>query len=70
MTIKDSLARNLRIAMAEKNIKANELSKETRIAEPTISNLRNGKTTSIAFKTLEKLAEHLGVSVSDLFERR
>lgn len=70
MTIKDSLARNLRIAMAEKNIKANKLSKETGIAETTISNLRNGKTNGIAFKTLEKLAEHLGVSVSDLFERR
>lgn len=70
MTIKDSLARNLRIVMAEKNIKANKLSKETGIAETTISNLRNGKTNGIAFETLEKLAEHLGVSVSDLFERR
>jgi len=70
MTIKDSLARNLRIAMAEKNIKANKLSKETGIAESTISNLRNGKTNGTAFETLEKLAEHLGVSVSDLFKRR
>lgn len=70
MTIKDSLARNLRIVMAEKNIKANKLSKETGIAETTISNLINGKTNGIAFETLEKLAEHLGASVSDLFERR
>ncbi|MCO8297229.1 helix-turn-helix domain-containing protein [Tetragenococcus halophilus] len=70
MTIKDSLARNLRIAMADKNIKANKLSKETGISETTISNLRNGKTNGITFETLEKLAEHLGVSVSDLFERR
>lgn len=61
------LKNKLLIIFAEKQIKACKVSKETGIAESTISNLANNKT-DVKLSTLVKLCNFLGVNLSDLIE--
>lgn len=61
------LKNNLLIVFAEKKTKASKVSKETGIAESTISNLANNKT-DVKLSTLLKLCNALKVRFSDLIE--
>ncbi|VHA78478.1 helix-turn-helix domain-containing protein [Streptococcus pyogenes] len=61
------LKNNLLIVFAEKKTKASKVSKETGIAESTISNLANNKT-DVKLSTLIKLCNALKVRLSDLIE--
>lgn len=70
MSLQEEFARNLRVAMAEKNMTSVELFGHTGLARSTISKIRKGKVTGIEFSTLEKLSEGLGISVSELFEQK
>lgn len=55
------------VVFAEKKTKASKISKETGIAESTISNLANDKT-DVKLSTLIKLCKALKVRLSDLIE--
>lgn len=55
------------VVFAEKKTKASKISKETGIAESTISNLANNKT-DVKLSTLIKLCKALKVRLSDLIE--
>lgn len=61
------LKNNLLIVFAEKKTKASKVSKETGIAESTISNFANNKT-DIKLSTLIKLCNALKIRLSDLIE--
>ncbi|MGT2667071.1 helix-turn-helix domain-containing protein [Streptococcus rifensis] len=61
------LKNNLLIVFAEKKTKASKVSKETGIAESTISNLANNKTDT-KLSTLIKICTVLKIRLSDLIE--
>ena len=58
---------NLRVILAIKGIKANQMSRDTGISETTISKLASGNTKAIHFDTLETICVYLNVTPNDLF---
>ena len=54
------------IALAKRDWTMEQLSKECKVSRQTISNIKNGK--SCPFLTAVKIAEALGVEVTDLLE--
>ena len=60
------MQRKLRGIMAERQVTLTDLHERTGIAVSTLSDIRRGKQ-SPTVKTLEKIAEGLGVSVKDFF---
>lgn len=52
----------------EKNIKMTELSQETGISKDAISQLYHNKAHNIDIQTLDKLCNHLDISLTDLLE--
>ncbi len=58
----------LNLLLAERYIKASKLSKETGIAQSTISKIVNNSTTQIDYATLDSLCRFLEVTPSDFFE--
>lgn len=61
------LTNNLLIILAQKRTNASEVSKDTGIAQSTISKIINNKT-DVKLSTLIKLCNSLKVSLSDLVE--
>lgn len=54
--------------LESKNKTRNWLSQETGITYANISNLCNGKTTSVQFHVIDKICSVLECSISDIFE--
>lgn len=53
--------------LKQKNQTAYALGKQTQIDQANIRKMRDGKTDSIRFETLEKLCKALDCSINDLF---
>lgn len=58
---------NLRRVRRSLDITQEELSRKSGVSRATISTLENGTATDTTVGTITKLAEALGVNVSDLF---
>lgn len=58
--------KKLIIAMIDKNQTVMQLAKKSTVSRVTISSIRNGK--SCSMRTAEKLANALGVPVTDILE--
>jgi len=59
----------LRRIRKKKNIKAEDLAKAVDVSQALISNIENGKSVP-RINILEKIANHLGVDISELFNSR
>lgn len=70
MELKDTVALNLRVMMAERRLRATRVANDTKIARSTLSKITTGKNTSISFAVLEKLANYLGVPATAFFEQK
>lgn len=68
MELHEVLAKNFRIysAIEKKNIQ--DVHNETNISRTTISNIKNGLSKGIEFKTIEKISECLNISSYMLFK--
>ena len=60
----------LRIALTLARAKQFEVAEETGIAAPNLSNLVNGKYSTVTITTARKLAEYFGCHIEDLFPAR
>jgi putative transcriptional regulator len=61
---------NLDVVMAKRKMSLNELSTRVNITPANLSILKNGKSRSIRFSTLELLCQELDCQPSDLLEFR
>lgn len=59
---------NLHMLLAERNMTATQLSKETGISKTTLSNLVNNTSGGIQFKTIDKICMALGIEPKDFFD--
>lgn len=66
MELNKIVARNLRVEMALRKIKATEMSLDTGIARSTISKICQAKVKSVRFGTLEDICRYLGIGASEL----
>ena len=67
MNKENMISQKLRTLLAEKNMRASKLAKETGIAKSTLSKITSGKSRSIQFDTIEKISKSLHVEPSELF---
>ena len=58
----------LNLLLAERFIKASKLSKDTGIAQSTISKIVNNSTSQIDYSTLDKICRYLNITPSNFFE--
>ncbi|CAC7213329.1 TPA: helix-turn-helix transcriptional regulator [Staphylococcus aureus] len=69
MKLNEVFATNLRVIMARDNVSVQDLHNETGVSRSTISGYKNGKAEMVNLNVLDKLADALGVNVSELFTR-
>lgn len=58
----------LNLLLAERFIKASKFSRDTGIAQSTISKIVNNSTSQIDYSTLDKICRYLNITPSDFFE--
>lgn len=66
MSLSKIIGENLRVIMAIKSRRVNELANEAGISRNTVTTLRKGKFKMIQINSLDKLSQCLEVSVADL----
>ena len=69
MSKENMISQKLRTLLAEKNMRASKLAKETGIAQSTLSKITSGKSKSIQFDTIEKISIGLDIQPSELFTK-
>ncbi|HDD0210813.1 TPA: helix-turn-helix transcriptional regulator [Staphylococcus aureus] len=69
MKLNEVFATNLRVIMARDDVSIKELQEKTGISMNTIISYRKGKRKGVDLTTVDKLADALGVNVSELFTR-
>ncbi|HDN3444317.1 TPA: helix-turn-helix transcriptional regulator [Staphylococcus aureus] len=69
MELNEVFATNLRIIMARDNVSVQDLHEETGISKTTIIAYRKGRNKAVNLIAVDKLADVLGVDVSELFTR-
>ena len=69
MSKENMISQKLRTLLAEKNMRASNLAKETGIAQSTLSKITSGKSKSIQFDTIEKISIGLDIQPSELFTK-
>lgn len=67
MKINETLATNIRVLMDKDNIRISEMHEYLGIAESTLTQYREGYSQLVRLENLEKIADYLNVTVSDLF---
>ena len=69
MTEENMISQKLRTLLAEKNMRASNLAKETGIAQSTLSKITSGKSRNIQFDTIEKICIGSDIQPSELFAK-
>lgn len=70
MTLQEGVARNLRVMLAERQIKKTDLADLSGISRNTLTSLTSDKTKMIQFETIEKISEALDVEPYELFKQK
>lgn len=65
-----TMPNRLRIAMALTDSTQNEVAVGTSLAQPTISDIYNGKYVDLKHSTVQVVAAYFGVSIEDIFPAR
>lgn len=60
----------LRVALGMTKTRQSEVSEETRIAQPNLSGIVNGRYGTLRVDTARKIAEFFGCAIEDLFPER
>lgn len=60
----------LRVIAAERYLTARKISKDTGIAESTLSKMMNNKSTMISYSALNALCNYLKITPNDFFEHK
>ena len=58
---------NLKVLLAERNLKITQVSNDTGISRTTLTFLSNGEAKGIQFSTLETLCNYLNITANELF---
>lgn len=68
MDLQEKFARNLRVMLAEMQIKKSDIHRKTGISRNTITNVASGKSKMIKFDTIEQIAKALKIEPYELFK--
>lgn len=68
MDLQERFARNLRVMLAESQIKHGDIHRKTGISRNTIAKVTSGKSKMIKFETIEQIAKVLEIEPCELFK--
>lgn len=68
MNLQERFARNLRVMLAERQIKKSDIHNRTGISKNTLAHVDSGKSKMIQFKTIEQIAKALEIEPYELFK--
>lgn len=67
MSQENMISQKLRVVLAERSIKASQLSIDTGIAKSTLTKITSGRSKTIHFETIEKICRYLKIEPRELF---
>lgn len=67
MSQENMISQKLRVVLAERSIKASQLSIDTGIAKSTLTKITSGRSKSIQFETIDTICKYLKIEPRDLF---